>query len=256
MLLSRWGNRGSQGHKTNWKTGLGCGIQRLTPVILATQEAEIIRIGFEASPRQLIPWDPISKIPNIKKGLVEWLKVYVGPEFKPQYRQKKRETCLSTSPLPTPSKRPTLLGSWQLPPSTQYCVFSAVPTKCGGWWKETCGNIPRFLPCPSPSRVYLKGETVISHMAWLAPDLLLPYIFSPAVFLSCPFLLLNHTVMDIVPCPWNPIPADLLAWHPIFKGLPTAVHKARTITLTLTLGVLNTNLLMAWQILTPPQRLG
>jgi hypothetical protein len=37
----------------------------LTPVILATQEAQIRRITIR---------DSISKIPNTKKGLVEWLK--------------------------------------------------------------------------------------------------------------------------------------------------------------------------------------
>jgi hypothetical protein len=45
------------------------------PVILATQEAEIRRIRFEASPRQKSSQDPISKILITKKGLVEWLKV-------------------------------------------------------------------------------------------------------------------------------------------------------------------------------------
>jgi hypothetical protein len=45
---------------------------------------------------------PYVKKPHHKSGLVEWLKV-VGPEFKPQYHQKKKKkkekaispTCLS-----------------------------------------------------------------------------------------------------------------------------------------------------------------
>jgi hypothetical protein len=37
------------------------------PITLATQKAEIRRIA-EASPWKLIPQDPISKIPNTKKG--------------------------------------------------------------------------------------------------------------------------------------------------------------------------------------------
>jgi hypothetical protein len=37
-------------------------------------------------------WEPISKIPNTKKGLAEWLKwEALGPEFKPQYCQKKKK---------------------------------------------------------------------------------------------------------------------------------------------------------------------
>jgi hypothetical protein len=42
----------------------------LTPVILATEEAEIRRIGVQSQPRYIVPRDPILKI-----GLVEWLKV-------------------------------------------------------------------------------------------------------------------------------------------------------------------------------------
>jgi hypothetical protein len=33
--------------------------------------------------------DPISKNPSQKKVLVEWLKVFEGPEFKPEYCQNK-----------------------------------------------------------------------------------------------------------------------------------------------------------------------
>jgi hypothetical protein len=56
----------SQKRKTAWHWWL-------TPVIPATQEAEIRRIMVQSQARQIIPRDPISKIPNIKKGLVEWL---------------------------------------------------------------------------------------------------------------------------------------------------------------------------------------
>jgi hypothetical protein len=40
----------------------------LTPVILATQEAEIRRITVRSQPREIVPQDPISKIFIIKKG--------------------------------------------------------------------------------------------------------------------------------------------------------------------------------------------
>jgi hypothetical protein len=58
--------------------------QWLTPVILATQEAEIWRITVGSQPRQISSQDPISKIPDTKRyfcGVAQG----VGPEFKPQY---------------------------------------------------------------------------------------------------------------------------------------------------------------------------
>jgi hypothetical protein len=48
---------------------------RLTPVILATQEAEIRRIVVRSQPRQIVHETLSQKYP-IQKGLVEWLKVY------------------------------------------------------------------------------------------------------------------------------------------------------------------------------------
>jgi hypothetical protein len=59
----------------------------LTPVILAIQEAEIRR--FEASSRQLILREAISKIPNSKRdsGVAQG----VGPDFKPQYHKKEKK---------------------------------------------------------------------------------------------------------------------------------------------------------------------
>jgi hypothetical protein len=45
----------------------------LTPVILATQEAEIKRMTVQNQPRQNSLQDPISKKIHHKKGLVEWL---------------------------------------------------------------------------------------------------------------------------------------------------------------------------------------
>jgi hypothetical protein len=44
------------------------------PVIPATQEAEIRRSKVQDEPGQIV-YKTLSKIPNTKKGLVEWLKV-------------------------------------------------------------------------------------------------------------------------------------------------------------------------------------
>jgi hypothetical protein len=48
-----------------WKS---TGHQWLTPIILATQEAEIRRIVIHSQPRQIVPQDPISQKPFTKKG--------------------------------------------------------------------------------------------------------------------------------------------------------------------------------------------
>jgi hypothetical protein len=49
-------------------------MDELTPVILATQEAEIRRITVRSQPRANSSQDAISKKDGHKKGLEEWLK--------------------------------------------------------------------------------------------------------------------------------------------------------------------------------------
>jgi hypothetical protein len=61
------------------------------PVIPATQEAEIRRIVVQSQPGKIVQ-DPILKKKNLKKGLVECLKVYV----------------LSSNPSTTKKKKPVL----------------------------------------------------------------------------------------------------------------------------------------------------
>jgi hypothetical protein len=47
----------------------------LTPVIIATQEAEIRRIAIQSQPRQIVCETLSRKNPITKIGLVEWLRV-------------------------------------------------------------------------------------------------------------------------------------------------------------------------------------
>jgi hypothetical protein len=66
----------------------------LTPVILATQEAEIRRMAVQSQPGQIVLKTLSRKNPSHKRagGLAQG----VGPEFKPPYhkkKKKKREVC-------------------------------------------------------------------------------------------------------------------------------------------------------------------
>jgi hypothetical protein len=56
-----------------FKTALYARCWWLTPVILATQEAEIRRITVQSQPRQIV-LDTLSQNTQHKKGLAEWLK--------------------------------------------------------------------------------------------------------------------------------------------------------------------------------------
>jgi hypothetical protein len=58
------------------KEGVEARHWQLTPVILATQEAEIRRITVQSQPQANSPRDPFSKKPITKEVLAEWLKVY------------------------------------------------------------------------------------------------------------------------------------------------------------------------------------
>jgi hypothetical protein len=68
-----------------------CWHQWLTPIILATQEAEIRRIALEASPGKSSQ-DPISKKPITK--IAGGVGQGIGPEFKPQHHKKEKKAAL------------------------------------------------------------------------------------------------------------------------------------------------------------------
>jgi hypothetical protein len=55
----------------------------------ATQEAEIRRIAVLSQPRQIVLQDPILKNPS--KNRAGGVAQGEGPEFKPQYRKKKKK---------------------------------------------------------------------------------------------------------------------------------------------------------------------
>jgi hypothetical protein len=62
-------------------------VLRLTPVILATQEAEIRRIAVRSQPRQTILEALSGKNPSQKRAG----EMAQGPEFKPQYCKKEKK---------------------------------------------------------------------------------------------------------------------------------------------------------------------
>jgi hypothetical protein len=65
----------------------------LTSIILATQEAEICRIAAQSQPRHIV-LENLSQKNSSHKGAGVMAQV-VGPEFKPQYRKKKKGKILT-----------------------------------------------------------------------------------------------------------------------------------------------------------------
>jgi hypothetical protein len=63
--------------------------QWLTPVILATQEAEIRRILVQSQPRQVLRETLSRKHPSPKKKKAGGVAQGAGPELKPQYCKNK-----------------------------------------------------------------------------------------------------------------------------------------------------------------------
>jgi hypothetical protein len=64
----------------------------LPPVILVTQETEIRRIVVQSQPRQIVCKTLSRKI--LHKSRAGGVAQGEGPEFKPQYRQKKKEKLI------------------------------------------------------------------------------------------------------------------------------------------------------------------
>jgi hypothetical protein len=69
------------------------GLGWVTPVILATQEAEIRSIAVRSQPWRIVCETPISE--NKKGGGAGGVAQGVGPEFKPQYPSKKNHLTVS-----------------------------------------------------------------------------------------------------------------------------------------------------------------
>jgi hypothetical protein len=70
------------------------GCQWLTPVILVTQEAEIMRIVVRSQPRQIVHKTLSQKKKTLHKktGLVEWLKVKTLSSSPVPQKKKKKKT--------------------------------------------------------------------------------------------------------------------------------------------------------------------
>jgi hypothetical protein len=80
----------------SYKTCSPAGHQWLTAIILATQEAEIRRIKVRSQPRKKVPETPSRK--TLQKNRADKVAQGEGPEFKPQFHQKKnphktKQTC-------------------------------------------------------------------------------------------------------------------------------------------------------------------
>jgi hypothetical protein len=63
-------------------------VHTFTPVILATQEAEIRRMAVQSQPREIVCETLSHKTPSKKRA--GGVNQVVGPEFKPQYQKTTR----------------------------------------------------------------------------------------------------------------------------------------------------------------------
>jgi hypothetical protein len=81
-------NYHSKPHCTILENNPQAGLQWLTPVILATQEAAFRWIAVQSQPEQRVHKTLFQKIPLQKRagGVTQG----IGPEFKPQYCQKRK----------------------------------------------------------------------------------------------------------------------------------------------------------------------
>jgi hypothetical protein len=65
--------------------------QWIMPLILASQEAEIRRITIWNQPGQIV-WETLSWKNPTQKYRAGGVALALGPEFKPQYRKKKKKS--------------------------------------------------------------------------------------------------------------------------------------------------------------------
>jgi hypothetical protein len=140
------------GHKNEQrrlKVGSWAGHWKLMPIILATQKAEIKRITVQSQSQANNLWDSIlKKITKRAGGVAQG----VGPEFKPQYCQKKKKE--------RKWKESGSLNSWHISPS----AFGVLKTE------DTLQKSDLFLCTFNFQTLIILAKSMFANNQWCFQD--------------------------------------------------------------------------------------